>query len=702
MGSIWHAHFQVALRPCLHTIRSAIKPWCWAYFPHTHRSYQLKRHYQYDALKRSEFRLLRGSRQSDGSLHVELQTFPLGTPNTPPFCAVSYVWGSTKFRNYVQVDAKRIPIPDSLHSFFHRTLVDGTSSWWWADSVCIDQSNDLEKAQQVSLMREIFESAETTCVWLGEQSEDSDAALEFLQYLGDGFWRELDACASVEYPSWITALVSRTEAYRTQWVAVERLFQRPWYVLLRCVQKNQHALTSIRWRRVWTVQEYIVSKSIAFQCGDRSLAGQMFNKALSAIWACHRATGTFRYDSQWNRNRILEFYHLYLPPSLTALLAYLGNHFSTDPRDRLYSLSGLARDPDILGDLNYDHTVAEVYTALVKKFVEKYSSLDIICFATTFTSSDGSGSGGAIPSWVPDWSAPTTPLVVPLMVSQGGRDHIGNLRPHWAQRHSVEYAASLIRGPEVFFSPDLHEMTCKGIYLDFVDGLTQVSSREGPRTNEQRENDTLLQPTSSSRSLGQVSPHLFVGSISKLVDSVVRCLVLDRKDHYMNHAAPKLRFTSELRALVDSATSRDVEPYTHFTAWYHANKSFRINGVELAALFKQTFSTRIFSAHELPEPSYRVDISERQLFASRFHDITVKMARRLVITENGLLAMAPRRCQRGDVICILYGCSVPVVLRKHQEKDHYQFIGECYVDGYMNGEALTDDSGFTETTFTLV
>jgi hypothetical protein len=43
--------------------------------------------------------------------------------------------------------------------------------------------------------------------------------------------------------------------------------------------------------------------------------------------------------------------------------------------------------------------------------------------------------------------------------------------------------------------------------------------------------------------------------------------------------------------------------------------------------------------------------------------------RRMMFTANSWLGLAPKSAQEGDLICILYGCSVPVVLRK-VEKSH--------------------------------
>ena len=49
--------------------------------------------------------------------------------------------------------------------------------------------------------------------------------------------------------------------------------------------------------------------------------------------------------------------------------------------------------------------------------------------------------------------------------------------------------------------------------------------------------------------------------------------------------------------------------------------------------------------------------------------------------------------QENDFICILYGCSVPVVLREQKlgEETFWELVGECYVHGMMDGEAMEQD-----------
>jgi hypothetical protein len=57
------------------------------------------------------------------------------------------------------------------------------------------------------------------------------------------------------------------------------------------------------------------------------------------------------------------------------------------------------------------------------------------------------------------------------------------------------------------------------------------------------------------------------------------------------------------------------------------------------------------------------------------------------------LGLAPKTARRDDIVCVFYGCSVPVLIRKIRTKDkskqEYEFIGECYLHGMMDGEAVS-------------
>jgi hypothetical protein len=62
--------------------------------------------------------------------------------------------------------------------------------------------------------------------------------------------------------------------------------------------------------------------------------------------------------------------------------------------------------------------------------------------------------------------------------------------------------------------------------------------------------------------------------------------------------------------------------------------------------------------------------------------------RQFFITKNHRIGLAPLHAQKGDVVCLLLGGEVPLLLR--EAGDEYEFVGECYVHGLMNGEGLIE------------
>jgi hypothetical protein len=54
------------------------------------------------------------------------------------------------------------------------------------------------------------------------------------------------------------------------------------------------------------------------------------------------------------------------------------------------------------------------------------------------------------------------------------------------------------------------------------------------------------------------------------------------------------------------------------------------------------------------------------------------------ISRSGYMGMASNLVMKGDLICVIAGCNVPLVIR--EEVDHHVLVGECFVWGLMDGE----------------
>jgi hypothetical protein len=69
------------------------------------------------------------------------------------------------------------------------------------------------------------------------------------------------------------------------------------------------------------------------------------------------------------------------------------------------------------------------------------------------------------------------------------------------------------------------------------------------------------------------------------------------------------------------------------------------------------------------------------------------------ISKKGYIGMAPEFANPGDAICIIFGAIAPYILRRHPDK-RYELMGETYVHGIMDGEAM--QMGLEEEEFCLM
>jgi heterokaryon incompatibility protein (HET) len=647
--------------------------------------------YVYSPITENEIRLLRLYRGQDGSISGTLESFLRNSPQTPQYKALSYAWEAPIYTWSIAIDGKELPVLQSLRPFTDMLCCSEPfceDIWWWIDSICIDMQNFKERDAQVCHMGEIYRQAEETWVWLGPRFSDSDEAIDFLKDL-----RTLKCEYELtfgENESIVKKLLLeyglRDEGYRSKWVAIENLLQRRWFT------------------RVWTVQEFILSSKVTFYCGSKSIDRRVMFAALYAIWCCGGADGVLIrkdvFNSAWIRRRLYQWYEANISSngsktsriSLIAMVAYFNNQDATDPKDLIYSFLGLSPNLPFIQPM-YHISTEDAYYNFAKSYINEFQSLDIICFADRFKCHSYSTCSSKLPSWVPDWRVKAEPMVVPVLVSQSAQALIGNFRPLHSIDTSVIYESSGSVQSSVEFSIP-GELKCQGIFLDFLDGIGgsipySISCQDRNGTDCNGSEESLVQSTfetNVSVDDGQMNDNqeFCKTKMRTLMISICRSLVLNRHDCYLRHVAPIEQYLRDFQTFCSSTMESSSKVHWLFRSWFSANKSLKIHGVDLEILCKGMSDSIATSEIDL------FDLSSYELFLSRLRDTILKRKRRLLVTERGYVGMAPPRAKKGDLICILLGCSVPVLLRRYSSEGLYQFVGECYVDGYMNGEALAD------------
>lgn len=440
-------------------------------------------------------------------------------------------------------------------------------------------------------------------------------------------------------------------------------------------------------------------------CGTRRISRGKFKSAIYSIFLCSTISHDFEhelvprkaFDGAFNRRRIHQLYRQNnTGMSLVAILAYLGNHAATDSRDRIFSVLGLVSDRDrkLVGAPEYTSSVELHFAKLVRSFWLEYGNLDIICFVHLFSRYSvrvDPGPKSTVPSWVPDWRAMTDfASPVPLMASQSGNEFIGNFRPlGWTTWNAVYDAPGpyLIKFSDVIFSNNLKELSCNGVVLGQIHGLGGLDDRElRCHSFICAEAGHRFSQTVSDQNVAS-KPDM---SPMDWLEGIAHSLLLGRKDKYLCfHTTP--HYTTDFISLCHKCLEGEPVDWS-FANWFEHNRDLRFGSHTLSSLVRSIPIDPTSSTPPVRQPSYPWHQStpnedKLETFLSRFHDTIRKKARRLMVTDNGLVGMGPCRAREGDVVVVLGACSIPLVLRITGEPKAYQVIGEAYLHGYMNGEA---------------
>lgn len=94
----------------------------------------------------------------------------------PSFEAISYTWGSNEKDESILIDGRSLLITKSLKEAFLQTRLPGTPRILWADSICINQDDVVEKGYQVSAMGRIYGESTRTLICLGLEPHNEHKA----------------------------------------------------------------------------------------------------------------------------------------------------------------------------------------------------------------------------------------------------------------------------------------------------------------------------------------------------------------------------------------------------------------------------------------------------------------------------------------------------------------------------------------------
>lgn len=126
---------------------------------------------------------VKGNNPLQGSLRVVSLT------HNPSYEALSYTWGSDSAFPSRQIicSGDSIPITKNCYDALCTLKRNFKVRSIWVDAICIKQTDNTEKGHQLPLMREIYGKARRVFIWLGNGTEESDEALE---WVWDSSWNQ--------------------------------------------------------------------------------------------------------------------------------------------------------------------------------------------------------------------------------------------------------------------------------------------------------------------------------------------------------------------------------------------------------------------------------------------------------------------------------------------------------------------------------
>ena len=602
-------------------------------------------------------------------LHARISWAPLSSPG--PFKALSYTWGSAPHTHQtISLSGQSLQITTSLATALQHLRDPHNPITLWIDQISIDQTNDAEKSEQVSNMGRIYYAATEVLVWLGPSAQDSDSAMDVYQHVGSWAdnWGMLDYYTKADFPKFLQ-IVQKTDPTEAKTREFHAFCTRSLPLFTPRVLRAMVAWQQRAWfQRVWVVQEFSLAATATFVCGRKRVkAERVFLAKQIFELVCGRALIKAG-DAEMNgllrallddpsapffisrRRRKAFGGDVKAGESMFRLLQmmYVANSLKTSQAcDTIYGLLGVVNDADKL-HLRADYSMKErldVLYARVARGIIISGNPDILALSQHPKTDD------KFPSWVPDWRA----KILRSFAWQSNEDRSTLFYPSGKSiAEVIAHEDELVLGLSGFYVDEIEDV---GGPLEMDDGTNKPA-----------------QPTNQFN---------YLRLLNCLYQVKLMCELSAKKNNPI-YQTPERRAEAVWRVPVG-----DIEP-DEGEAAIRATQSFletyKLNLGHLEFLEQQKVMKLEDSKKGLR------DVKERGHESARYRSRMAEMGnKRPFITALGYVGMGPSVAQPGDIVVVFMGARLPYLLRPVKDRN-FRFLGECYCDGIMDGEALNQKS----------
>ncbi|QRD83729.1 heterokaryon incompatibility protein-domain-containing protein [Aspergillus flavus] len=537
----------------------------------------------------------------------------------------------------------------------------------WVDAVCINQSDDEEKTEQVKMMGKIYAQSQEVVVYLGHAFAPSFS--QSFNHPSD----TSDAIAHTITPHdcYSTAALDEKDTglvWRRQMSYKDGSYLFCFIQLLAdgvdmnsfMAGKGQGSLDEVMealrlflsavkwWKRVWVIQEVVIATRIMILYGSMIAPWEMFVQAANRVLGNSQmqisslAVNDTKVLLEFSR-RILSIESIRArwqsPEQITLLqlLRQFSGREATDPRDKVYALLGLAKDKPSV-EPNYAASERDVFVGTALDIISRSKSLGVLTGDFTMKNNH------ALPSWIPDWSSP-------FEASIQSR----------AESNSTIYEVSSAY-QNCYIAPSRYREVVEKSY-------GPCGGHMCLRVHEQ----------------GRISlPALIVDPIMVVgetmwSDAVLTSTISSWLANMMTRDDFERTMCADLVDLIGCWLAREVPYYRK----RHLLRPYRLMA-DTADLSAQTLSSNSIRS-SIIQATYR---------------------RRFFITAHGRIGLGPATMEKGDRVCVLPGGRTPFILRRHRDgrilrrsPDGFELyvefptacelLGDCYVRGLMDGEGMS-------------